>query len=397
MGLPDPAYFDPSLSGGHEGWNLRVFIINSLFFEGTMRGLFSLLFGASIILFINDKKESNSQFEVLEIWYRRLIWLIIFGMFHAYVLLWPADILFSYGMIGLLLYPFRKLKPSKLIGISVLIILAGVWLNVEDAKTAKKEQSHYFTAVGMLNKGEKVPYDTLMDYYSWIEKYAVMKPSADILKSRIENYHKGYKKAFQENKPYAKFFESTYHYRHNYIDILSMMLLGMALFKLKILHAKKSYLFYIVMIILGYGIGIPINYLETSAYIASDFSLIKYYELLRTYDLGRVMTMLGHIGVVMLFCKASTLNFLKKALAAVGKMALTNYLMHTLIASIIFVGFKQYGLWERYQLYYLVIAIWAFQLIASPIWLYYFRFGPIEWLWRSLSYMERQKFLKDRS
>lgn len=394
MGLPDPAYFDPSLSGGSEGWNLRVYVINALFFEGTMRALFSLLFGASMLLFFRNKDLEGQSSDVLALWYRRLIWLTLFGMVHAYVLLWSGDILFSYGMIGLLLFPFYKLKPFRLIAFTVLLMLGGIFLNVRDAQVAKKEQAHYFTAIGLINKGLEVPYEVLMDYYSWIEKYAVMKPNADNLQSRIEHRHQGYKAAFEENKPYAVFFESSYHYRHHYIDILSMMLLGMALFKLKILHAEKSIRFYILMAIIGYGIGIPTNYYETTSYIASDFSLIRYYELLASYDIGRLGTMFGHVALVMLCIKSKGWLFLKKPLAAVGKMALSNYLLHTLITSVVFVGFKQYGMWERYQLYYLLAAIWTFQLVVSPIWLRYFYYGPVEWLWRSLSYYKAQKFLK---
>lgn len=394
MGLPDPAYFDPSLLGGHEGWNLKVFIINGLFFEGTMRGIFSILFGAGMLLFLNNKEEEGLRFDVMEVWFRRLIILVVFGMIHAYIFLWPGDILFSYGMIGLLLFPFRRLSPIKLMGISFSIIMLGMFLNFQDAKTAKVQQAQYFEASKLISKGEKLPYDTMVGYYKWLETYAIMKPAETILQSRIEKYQKGYASAFNENKVSAQFFESEYHYRHNYIDILSMMLLGIALFKLKILHAKKSYGFYITMLLIGYGIGIPINYFETMAYIQTDFSLIKYYELLVSYDIGRIATMAGHIGLIMLFCKSEILNVLKKALSAVGRMALSNYLMHSVIASIIFVGFKQYGEWERFELYYLVFAIWMFQLIASPIWLKYFRFGPVEWLWRSLSYMKKQTFLK---
>ena len=73
-------------------------------------------------------------------------------------------------------------------------------------------------------------------------------------------------------------------------------------------------------------------------------------------------------------------------------MALTNYLSHSVICAIIFtgVGFALFGELHRYQLYYVVAGIWLFQLISSPIWLHYFRFGPVEWLWRSLTYGERQ-------
>ena len=129
LGLPDPAYFDPSLSGGSTGWNLRVFFINSILFEGTMRGLFSMLFGAGIILFFQKEESERASLELAGIWYRRLILLIIFGLIHAYLFVWPSEILFAYGMIGLLLFPFRKCLPKKLILYASGIILIGLIIN----------------------------------------------------------------------------------------------------------------------------------------------------------------------------------------------------------------------------------------------------------------------------
>jgi uncharacterized protein len=67
-------------------------------------------------------------------------------------------------------------------------------------------------------------------------------------------------------------------------------------------------------------------------------------------------------------------------------MALTSYLTHSLVCAIIFIGFRQFGQWQRYELYYLVAAIWLAQLVVSPLWLRHFRFGPVEWLWRGLTY-----------
>ena len=71
-------------------------------------------------------------------------------------------------------------------------------------------------------------------------------------------------------------------------------------------------------------------------------------------------------------------------------MAITNYLMHSAIALVLFVLMGWYGQLQRHQLYYVVFAIWAFQLIFSPLWLRYFKFGPVEWLWRSLTYVKLQ-------
>ena len=96
----------------------------------------------------------------------------------------------------------------------------------------------------------------------------------------------------------------------------------------------------------------------------------------------------------MIFCKLNILVFLRNSLAAVGRMALTNYIMHSVICAFIFtgIGLSWFGKLQRHELYYVVLGIWIFQLVASPIWLKYYRFGPLEWLWRSLTYKKRQPF-----
>jgi uncharacterized protein len=386
LGMPDPAYFDPSGFGGSTGWNLRVFFINSVLFEGTMRGIFSMLFGAGVILFLSRKEEKGGGLELADLWYRRLILLVLFGIIHAYLFVWPGDILFSYGIIGLLLFPFRKSLPRNMILFAGGIMLLGVVFNQGDLVKSRRQQKHYFEALEMFNRGDSVPYPVLMDYYGWIEKYAVMKPGLEKKANRVKNMQDGYISAVKEMAKDSYFFESEYHYRHNYLDILSMMLLGMAFLKIRIFHAEKSYRFYGFMVLFGYGLGIPVNIWETLTYIRQDFSLITYYELLRTYDLGRVPTMIGHVGLVMIFCKSGLLRPLLNALSGVGRMALTHYLMQTLLANIVFIGFAQYGKWQRYELYYLVLGIWIFQIVFSLVWLRYFRFGPLEWIWRSLTY-----------
>ena len=99
----------------------------------------------------------------------------------------------------------------------------------------------------------------------------------------------------------------------------------------------------------------------------------------------------------MLFCKLPVLKWLKSSLAAVGKMALTNYVMHSVFAMFIFtgVGFGLFGTFQRYELLYIVFSIWVFQLILSPIWLKYYQYGPLEWIWRNLSYLKRHPFKHD--
>jgi len=91
----------------------------------------------------------------------------------------------------------------------------------------------------------------------------------------------------------------------------------------------------------------------------------------------------------LLFVRSGMLGWLRRALAAVGRMAVTNYLAHSVACGILFIGLGWFNQLERHELYYVVLAIWAAQLVISPLWLRHFRFGPVEWLWRALTYLER--------
>lgn len=149
---------------------------------------------------------------------------------------------------------------------------------------------------------------------------------------------------------------------------------------------------YIAIAVIGYGVGLVTNWFETRAIIDSDFDLKVIHETHLTYDLGRLGVTAGHLGLILLMCKAQGLRAIKSPLAAVGRMALTNYVMQTVICIVLFsgFGFGMYGRLERFELYYVVLAIWTFQLVLSPVWLRCFRFGPLEWAWRCLTYWSLQ-------
>ncbi len=127
-----------------------------------------------------------------------------------------------------------------------------------------------------------------------------------------------------------------------------------------------------------------------------DFSYLSFAESNVTYDLGRMGMSMGHVGLIMLFCKADFLRGFKRSIAAVGQMALTNYFMHSLICVVVFTGggFGLFGKLQRHELLYAVFGTWIFQLILSPIWLSYFLYGPLEWAWRCLSYQRVYPFRK---
>ena len=173
---------------------------------------------------------------------------------------------------------------------------------------------------------------------------------------------------------------------------VGMMFIGMALLKLGILNAERSTRYYMAMIGLGYGIGVPVNAYEANLLLNGNFGYIETGQFYLTYDVGRLAVTLGHVGLVMLVCAKGWMQWLMSRVAAIGRMALTSYVMHTVICAFFFfgIGFAMFNELQRFELYYVVIAIWIFQLIVSPIWLRYYRFGPLEWLWRSLTYNKRQ-------
>lgn len=386
------AYFDPTNNGGATGWNLTVWWMNTLFFEGTMRGMFSMLFGAGILLFTSRSVENKQGTVVTDLFFRRLMWMVLFGVIHCYLLLWDGDILYTYGIVGMFAFSFRHLAPKYLILASAIILIVAAAFNVKDYFKIKDAFGKVTIAQTKKTTGENLVKEDSTAIEKWNAILKEEKATPTQVKEEMTARSKGYWSIVMHKLPVNQYMETTFLYFLNFWDTLAMMLWGMAFFKLGILKAAKSNRFYWLMALMGYGIGITINYFEGSHIVSSNFSILSIYKTFMTYNLGRIPTTCGHIALIMLFVKSGFLPFLQKSLAAVGQMAFTNYITHSIICNFIFLGygFSMYGKLQRYELYYIVISIWVFQLIVSPIWLKYFRFGPLEWLWRSLTYWKLQ-------
>ena len=122
FGLPENAYDDPTIAGGHTGLNLAFWYANQIFFEGKMRTLFSMLFGAGVVLLTLRAEERGGGLRARGIYYRRTLWLVVFGLLHAYFI-WMGDILYYYGVVGLMLFPLRKLRPAALLAAGALLLM----------------------------------------------------------------------------------------------------------------------------------------------------------------------------------------------------------------------------------------------------------------------------------
>jgi uncharacterized protein len=389
------AYGDPTITGGATGWNLTTWFTANLAFEGTMRALFSLLFGVGMFIFMDRLEKKGAGINAANIYFRRLLWLLVFGLIHGYLLLWTGEILYDYALMGFIVFSFRNLPPFKLTLIAAVLVSIGTLWNYVDYKNDIKFVEDVALVKNYKLEGEKLSKELQEVDKKWEERESKRSPEAVI--EYNTNVQKGYLEALIFLAPENQHTDENWPYRYDLWDILSMMLLGIAFFKWNILSAEKSYKFYGLMAVLGYLIGLSINYYETQSIIDGNFSLLSFSKTNITYDLGRVPTAIGHIAAIMLFCKLPLLKWLKTSLAAVGKMALTNYVMHSVIAMFIFTGagFGLIGTFQRFELFYIVFIIWIFQLIASPIWLKYYQYGPLEWIWRNLSYLKKHPFKKE--
>lgn len=381
-------YNDPSVQGGDTGLNLYTWMMTNLFFEGTMRALFSLLFGVGMFIFLDRLTKKGAGIKAADVFFRRLMWLLVFGLIHGYLLLWLGEILYQYALMGFLVYSFRLMAPKKLVITALLLFCIGTTWNYFDYAGQKKLVSQVEEANTQTAAGQELSKELKKAQEAWEGQQKERSPEAT--EAFNEGMRQGYFGAVAFLAPYNMAFDIENPYRTDVWDVLSIMLFGIALFKWGILTGEKPASQYWLMVVIGYAIGLAINYYEMQTILDAKFSILSFKQANITYYWGRFFVSIGHIGLIMLFCKGPFLGWLKNGLAAVGKMALTNYLMHSVICMFIFtgVGFGLIGKLERYELLYVVLGIWIFQLILSPIWLRYFHYGPMEWLWRNLSYMK---------
>lgn len=363
-----------------------------------MRALFSMVFGASMIL-LTSRLEKNALISG-DIYYRRTLWLMLFGIAHAYLLYW-ADILYSYALCGLVLYPFRKLAPRVLLVIGIALAVGdSAWTVVESLRT-RSMIVQARTAEEIAGQGQRLPQAQQEVLRQWNEWRTFHRPSTEELAEDASKWRGSFLSVLHARAELVPFFHAQPYYSaaSGNLDYWSMMFIGMALFKVGIFAAQKSQRFYAWMMGIGFGIGLLLNGYTGWSIIRTNFDPVQHDLINWNYHIARLSVALGYVALIMLLCKAGIARWLTSLLRCVGQMAFSNYILQSLICSFVFTGYglRFYGRLERYQLYYIVAAIWIFLLIASSIWLRYFRLGPLEWCWRTLTYWKQQPMSLDRA
>ena len=223
-----------------------------------MRAIFSMLFGAGVVLLTSRLERRGDGTRVADIYYRRTLWLLAIGVAHAY-LLWEGDILYSYAMCGLFLFPFRHVAPRRLIllGALALAISAPRAAAVAVHRGALRARAATASADKAAGKTLTKAQDDAID--DWEEITDDYQPGGETLREMNADYHAGYGHLFLRRAQLVRYVESSDFYGWAFFDSIGMMLMGMGLLQVGVFSAARSRVFYLVMIAIGYGLGLPIG------------------------------------------------------------------------------------------------------------------------------------------
>jgi len=364
------AYENPTAYGDLNGANFLVWLFSHLLADQKFISIFSMLFGAGIVLMWQKAESSGARPTRLH--YRRVGWLILFGLLHAY-LLWYGDILYTYGMCGLFVYLFRRKSPRALVSYSLVLATIGSLITI---------------GLGLF----WVPHWSPDFKADFIEDW---QPSPQTIDEELAAYRGSWIDQMSDRAPTALEIETSMFLSFYVWKASSLMLLGMALFKLGAFHAQWSRRQYLSLVGAGLLVGIPMIIFGVVQDFAKNWDFRYAFYLGGQYNYwGSYLVALGWTGLIMLWCRGSRASALKERIAAVGRMAFSNYILQTVICTTIFYGhgFGYFGSVPRTGQILIVFAIYAAQLVIAPLWLRHFQFGPLEWLWRSVTYGKRQPF-----
>ena len=363
--MPGAAYFNPTAYGDLEGANLYVWVAGRMFADQKFMTIFSMLFGASIVL-MTERAEARG--EAPRVHYCRMGWLLVIGLLHAH-LLWSGDILFLYAVCGMLVYPLRRQPPGRLLvlGIALLAIASAfsVW-----------------TGVTLPYWPEEARSDLIRD---------VWQPPPEMISGELAAYRGGWLEQQPIRSESALEFETYILITWGLWRAGGLMLIGMALFRSGVFSAERSPRFYVALIAVAAALGLPLVAYGIATDFARGWPLWSFFLGAQFNYWPSIAVSLGYVGVVMVACRTASLHALTRPFAAVGRTALTNYLLQTILCTTLFYGhgFGWFGSVDRVGQLGVVAAVWAVQLAASPLWLRRYRFGPAEWAWRSLTYGAR--------
>jgi uncharacterized protein len=366
--FPSLARWNPTAYGNFTGLNWGVWLPTAVLADGKFIAIFAMLLGVSIVMLSNEAAD-----RAVPAWrahMRRMTVLLCLGLLHAY-LLWYGDMLVPLALTGVVAFFARRLAPGR------LLLLAGLAF-----------------AIGSILPFSLTWFTAQSDPAALAAWRAQWTPRPEVINLEIARYRGGWLQQMAHRVPTALETQTVFFLTRLFWQMLGLMLMGMALFKLGVLSAVRSRAFYLRMAGLGFGAGVLLNSLglwrsAATGWDLLDFSLVS--QPLHYW--GDLCVAMGWVALVMLLCQG---GWPLGPLAAVGRIALSNYLLQSVICTTIFYGhgFALFGRVDRAGQFAIVVAIWAFQLVVSTAWLRHFSVGPAEWLTRWLVFKRRPSFVR---
>lgn len=381
------------------GWtplDQQVWLFMTTFLEGTQRGMLELLFGAGLMVTAAKAMEPDGPVAVADLYIRRNLWLLAFGLINIFVLLWPGDILHIYALCALALFPFRKLSVRWLIPLGLLLATVQVVVPAFEYVSRTELQQTHTVAVEKQAKGQKLTAKETEAIKEWQEKVDRINGKEPVVEKLTKDEVKARSGSFMD---YAGFLISTYilivgkgSLLGGIAEAFTVMLLGIAAWKLGFIQGQRSTRDYWIALIVAYGFGLTARYV--GGLERMTFQPIPK-TIWMTSELARIAVSVGHVALINLLMRGVIGRKIMWPFLAAGQMAFTLYLMQQVIG--VHILYSPAGLnWPMAPgwawLAGLASVVVVFQLILANLWMRWFASGPLEWLWRSLAYCKKQPF-----
>ena len=349
--------------------------------QGKSYSMLALLFGVGFYIFIERLEQKNLGVKAFDLYGRRLLWLFLFGVVHAY-LIWDGDILHHYAACGLLFFPFRSFSTKTLL----IILIIPISIQLLHSYLSAEYTSNRYTLY--LEAQHKIP-DTrnaaeLKSIEDWENE--TKKESADT--TFFKAPRKTYGESIETNASHMKISYGRIYNQGILYRTLIMMILGIVLFRkgiFKNYRLMKSYWPLTITLLL---IALFVNYQRYYHWTYESFIPVTSFWKAWLFTFPKELLGLAYVllfnGLYQLLFKNSRFNFI----SGIGRSALSNYIFQSIICGFIFYGYGlgMYNQFSRLELLYVVSVIWLVQICLTWLWLKKFKYGPLEWLWRRLTY-----------
>lgn len=364
------ATFNPVLPHPETGGALW-FITAYVLFEGKMRGLFTLLFGASMMLFADAAERRGANPDLMQV--RRLLWLMLFGYAH-YALLWWGDILLPYAVCGMLAFSLRRLAPEPLAAAALLLFLVSHGLEMVGDIAGIATESRVLA-------GHGTPAEAA-------EQAAMMGRIAASIAADARVLHAPFLEAVHIRLTTAPLLplESL---GATFFETFPLMLLGMALLRMGLFTSEWAESALRRMAVIGIGAGGAMSAALIGWAALHQFPPAAMFAIMGSLAaIPHLAMTLGYLAALLLLWPRLQDSAAGKRLAAAGRCAFTNYLGTTFVMSALFAGWGLGlgGVLPRAALPLVVLGGWALMLAWPRWWLARFGQGPLEALWRRLTW-----------